>query len=297
VRTLAEDFMTIQSSNTSQSQRPTDATATDGSAQEGPSRKALILIVEDDRDLNNLLKYTLEATGDYTVRSHFEGAQACALIVDIKPDLVILDVMLPGLYGTEVLKQLRSESELAATPVILLTARSQESDKIEGFESGADDYITKPFSPRELLLRVQALLRRSAPSKGAQAPLVAMAAVESPEKSILVGPLTIFPEQYKVLVTGEHVQLTATEYQLLVYLAERVGRLQSREALLQRVWGYEGNVNTRTVDTHIKRLRQKLGSAGQLIETVHGFGYQLTLTSQTKRRAGVGNEDEPNTAT
>jgi two-component system, OmpR family, phosphate regulon response regulator PhoB len=296
VRTLAEDFMTIQSSNTSQSQRPPDAKTTEGSAQEAPSRKALVLIVEDDRDLNNLLKYTLEATGDYTVRSHFEGAQACALMVELKPDLVILDVMLPGLYGTDVLKQLRSEADLAVTPVILLTARSQESDKIEGFESGADDYITKPFSPRELLLRVQALLRRSAPSKAAQTPS-AVALGDSPEKSILVGPLTIFPEQYKVLVTGEHVQLTATEYQLLVYLAERVGRLQSREALLQRVWGYEGNVNTRTVDTHIKRLRQKLGFAGQLIETVHGFGYQLTLTSQTKRRAGAGNEEEPNTAT
>jgi len=234
------------------------------------SQKARILIVEDDRDLNNLLKFTLEATRDYTVHSHFEGARARELIVELAPDLVILDVMLPGLYGTEVLKSLRADANMKDLPVILLTARSQENDKIEGFENGADDYITKPFSPRELLLRVQALLRRSAPAK------TGAASEGSSEKSIVVGPLTILPEQFKVLVAGETVQLTATEYQLLVYLAERVGRLQSRDALLQRVWGYEGNVNTRTVDTHIKRLRQKLGAAGVLIETVHGFGYQLT---------------------
>jgi two-component system phosphate regulon response regulator PhoB len=244
---------------------------------EAAPQKARVLIVEDDRDLNNLLKYTLEATRDYVVHSHFEGSKARELILELKPDLVILDVMLPGLYGTDVLKHLRSDPSLAGTPVILLTARSQESDKIEGFESGADDYITKPFSPRELLLRVQALLRRSAPTKVQPAPAAGT------EKTLSVGNLTILPEQFKVLVEGESVQLTATEYQLLLYLAERVGRLQSREALLQRVWGYEGNVNTRTVDTHVKRLRQKLGAAGGLIETVHGFGYQLVEGQHLKR--------------
>jgi two-component system phosphate regulon response regulator PhoB len=124
-------------------------------------------------------------------------------------------------------------------------------------------------------------------------PAASSDAADHSEKSLVVGPLTIFPEQFKVLVTGEHVQLTATEYQLLLYLAERVGRLQSREALLQRVWGYEGNVNTRTVDTHVKRLRQKLGAAGQLIETVHGFGYQLVESAAGKRRSGAsGAEDD-----
>ena len=235
------------------------------------SQKAKILIIEDDRDLNNLLKYTLEATRDYSVVSHFDGATAFDLVLEQAPDLVLLDVMLPGVYGTEVLKRLRGDPRVRQTPVILLTARSQEDDKIEGFESGADDYITKPFSPKELLLRVQALLRRSSPGK-----IVTVFADESgKEKSIVVGPLKIYPEQYRTVVDTETVPLTSTEYQLLLYLAERVGRLQSREALLQRVWGYEGNVNTRTVDTHIKRLRQKLGIAGSLIETVHGFGYQL----------------------
>jgi DNA-binding response OmpR family regulator len=250
--------------------------ASDVVKSEKDSQKAHILIVEDDRDLNNLLKFTLEATKEYAVHSHFEGSKARELISNLKPDLVILDVMLPGLYGTDVLKQVRADASLRATPIILLTAKSQEGDKIEGFESGADDYITKPFSPRELLLRVQALLRRTASGRPAGA---------SAEKTLVIGPLTLLPEQYRVLVEGEPVPLTATEYQLLLYLAERVGRLQSREALLQRVWGYEGNVNTRTVDTHVKRLRQKLGNAGALIETVHGFGYQLVENLSAVRKS------------
>lgn len=263
------------------------------SAPDAGSTKPSILIIEDDRDLNNLLKYTLEATQEYSVHSHFEGNQARNLIAKLKPDLVILDVMLPGLYGTDVLKSLRADPTLAATPVILLTARSQETDKIDGFESGADDYITKPFSPRELLLRVQALLRRSVPTK---LPSFATSTdgegAQNSEKNLVVGPITIFPEQFKVFVEKEHVPLTATEYQLLVYLAERVGRLQSREALLQRVWGYEGNVNTRTVDTHIKRLRQKLGEAGQLIETVHGFGYQLVENHALRKKTSSNDTAE-----
>ncbi|NBW80770.1 DNA-binding response regulator [bacterium] len=250
-----------------------------------------MLIIEDDRDLNNLLKFTLESTKDYEVLSHFDGEKALARIHEFKPHIILLDVMLPHTEGTEVLRQLRKTPELAATPVILLTAKSQESDKIDGFEAGADDYITKPFSPRELLLRVQALLRRTGFHSSVSHPLSltpsTAAALNSPtsktsdvgenanEKVIRIGMLTIYPEQFKVVVGDEPVALTATEYQLLIYLAERVGRLQSRDALLQRVWGYEGQLNTRTVDTHVKRLRQKLGDAGGLIETVHGFGYQL----------------------
>lgn len=251
---------------------------------------ARILIVEDDRDLNNLLKFTLESTRDYEVASHFDGKDAVEMMLSWKPHLVLLDVMLPHTDGTEVLRTMRKHNQLANIPVILLTAKSQESDKIDGFEAGADDYITKPFSPRELLLRVQALMRRSG-SLSLRSRQEKMSAQEntSPievsrqdqgvqgvsEKNITVGPLCIYPEQFKVLVNEEAVALTATEYQLLLYLAERAGRLQSRDALLQRVWGYEGQMNTRTVDTHVKRLRQKLGDAGVLIETVHGFGYQL----------------------
>jgi two-component system phosphate regulon response regulator PhoB len=251
---------------------------------------ARVLIVEDDRDLNNLLKFTLESTRDYEVASHFDGKDAVEMMLNWKPQLVLLDVMLPHTEGTEVLRAMRKHNQLASIPVILLTAKSQESDKIDGFEAGADDYITKPFSPRELLLRVQALMRRSGSlsnksrtekmnAEGSTPPaevsLQEQNAQDSSEKNITVGPLSIYPEQFKVLVNGESVALTATEYQLLLYLAERAGRLQSRDALLQRVWGYEGQMNTRTVDTHVKRLRQKLGDAGVLIETVHGFGYQL----------------------
>lgn len=256
--------------------------------------RSRVLIVEDDRDLNNLLKFTLESTRDYEVTSHFDGKDAIDTMLHCLPQLVLLDVMLPHVEGTEILRAMRKHQQLAHIPVILLTAKSQESDKIDGFEAGADDYITKPFSPRELLLRVQALLRRSglspAPQSVAEAPAQSAplqssepaVAVDS-EKHISIGCLTILPEQFKVMVHGESVALTATEYQLLLYLAERHGRLQSRDALLQRVWGYEGQLNTRTVDTHIKRLRQKLGDAGALIETVHGFGYQLVDTQRNTK--------------
>lgn len=259
-----------------------------------------ILIIEDDRDLNNLLKFTLESSNDYEVLSHFDGEHALARIAEFKPQLILLDVMLPHTEGTEVLRQLRRSQDFSKTPVILLTAKSQESDKIDGFEAGADDYITKPFSPRELLLRVQALMRRTGLQATAlnlntgtpgstvtSAPTIKNSRVESDEASkekvIRVGVLALYPEQFKVTVHDESVALTATEYQLLLYLAERAGRLQSRDALLQRVWGYEGQLNTRTVDTHIKRLRQKLGDAGSMIETVHGFGYQLIDNQQIKK--------------
>ncbi|APJ04154.1 response regulator transcription factor [Silvanigrella aquatica] len=252
--------------------------------------KLRILIIEDDRDLNNLLKYTLESSNDFEVKSHFDGQGAFELISQFKPDLVLLDVMLPNIYGTEILKNIRENIQSASTLVILLTARSQEKDKVEGFEAGADDYITKPFSPRELLLRVNALLRRSHTLKNPTQFSSNQTSLRDDEKNpsishdnqeqvvnkmISVGSIKVYPEEFKVTVNNETVPLTATEYQLLLFLAERVGKLQSREALLQKVWGYEGQVNTRTVDTHIKRLRQKLGSAGSMIETIHGFGYQL----------------------
>jgi DNA-binding response OmpR family regulator len=254
--------------------------------------KLRILIIEDDRDLNNLLKYTLESSNDFEVKSHFDGDGAFDFIVQFKPDLILLDVMLPNRYGTEILKNVRENAQTSGILVILLTARSQEKDKVEGFEAGADDYITKPFSPRELLLRVNALLRRSntlkfphsfSPnqnqnnSKEEDKPSFSNNEGQdnSINKTIIVGPIKVFPDEFKVTVNNEPIPLTATEYQLLIFLAERVGKLQSREALLQKVWGYEGQVNTRTVDTHIKRLRQKLGTAGTMIETIHGFGYQL----------------------
>lgn len=232
--------------------------------------KTRILIVEDDRDLNTLLKYTLEMTGLYEVISFFGATGVVSSMSVNVPDLAILDIMLPSQSGIELLREMRSDSRFKCMPAILLTARSQEQDKIDGFEAGADDYITKPFSPRELILRVQALLRRTGGAERARPATEVDILAE-----IVIGPLRILPTEAQVFLAGELLTLTVTEFQLLVYLAERSGRLQSREILLQKVWGYEGNLNTRTVDTHVKRLRQKLGEWGNLIETVHGFGYQL----------------------
>lgn len=258
------------------------------------NQKNVVLIVEDDRDLNSLLKFTLEASGDCLAESLFDSSGVRERIENQPPSLVILDVMLPGPHnGIELLRIIRSTPAIASTPIILLTAKNQEHDKIEGFESGADDYISKPFSPKELLLRVNALLRRTgraalgdlaaanglAMQPGSHASRVSAVSgnvSDNSEPVIEIGPIRIYTELFKVTVQEESVALTSTEYQLLLFLAERAGRLQSRSALLQKVWGYEGNVNTRTVDTHIKRLRQKLGNHGPMIETVHGFGYQLT---------------------
>jgi two-component system phosphate regulon response regulator PhoB len=272
-----------------------------------------VLIVEDDRDLNNLLCFTLEAAGDCSAASAFDSVDILERIRELKPDLLILDVMLPGpLDGLGVLKAIRADAEVAALPVVLLTAKSQEHDRIAGFESGADDYISKPFSPKELMLRVNALLRRSGiASNTAGSGAVASASSElrrtdgndnrlmSNEPVVIAGPIRIYPELFRVTVDDETITLTSTEYQLLSFLAERMGRLQSRSALLQKVWGYEGNVNTRTVDTHIKRLRQKLGSHGGLIETVHGFGYQLNtkLTPTTQATATSTPEGHAGTLT
>ena len=257
-------------------------------------QKNLVFIIEDDRDLNSLLKFTLESSGECIAESIFDSSGVKERIESQPPSLVILDVMLPGPHnGIELLRIIRSTPEIAATPVILLTAKNQEHDKIEGFESGADDYISKPFSPRELLLRVNALLRRSgrvalgdipasssvpgaSGSHGFRPSAASGGSAEISEPVVEIGPIRIYTELFKVTVDTEVAALTSTEYQLLLFLAERAGRLQSRSALLQKVWGYEGNVNTRTVDTHIKRLRQKLGVHGPMIETVHGFGYQLT---------------------
>ena len=174
----------------------------------------------------------------------------------------MLDLMLPGMMGMEVCKILKKSEKTAHIPVIMLTARGEEIDRVVGFEVGADDYVVKPFSTRELLLRVKAVLRRSLPDK--------------PEgKVINVGPVTIDTERHMVAVEGDDVTLTTTEFKLLLNLAERLGRVQSRDLLLKNVWGYNYVGDTRTVDTHITRLRTKLGPAGELIKTVRGFGYKM----------------------
>lgn len=227
--------------------------------------KHKLLIVEDDRDLAALLKYNFESNGEYDVECCHDGLAAWDKVNETRPALIILDVMLPGKYGTEIASELRRSEFTRDIPIVMLTARTEEEDRIAGLESGADDYVTKPFSPKELMLRVQGLLRRSRAWK--------LDPVSEPV--FKVGPISVLTTQHKVLVGQENIVLTQTEYQLLLFLIENVGRLQNREILLNKVWGYEGNVNTRTVDTHIKRLRQKLGVAGALIETVHGLGYRM----------------------
>ncbi|WP_298438611.1 response regulator transcription factor [Geobacter sp.] len=220
-----------------------------------------ILIIEDERDLAELVAFNLEKEGYQTV-TVFDGASGLEAARIRNPDLIILDLMLPGVMGIDVCKMLKKSEKTATIPVIMLTARGEEIDRVVGFEVGADDYVVKPFSARELLLRVKAVLRRSLPDK--------------PEGKILsIGPVTIDTARHQVVVSGEEVVLTTTEFKLLLNLAERLGRVQSRDLLLKNVWGYNYVGDTRTVDTHVTRLRTKLGPAGDLIRTVRGFGYKM----------------------
>jgi two-component system phosphate regulon response regulator PhoB len=225
-----------------------------------------ILIIEDEVDLAELLAFHLRQEG-FTVTVANDGQQGLRQALAEPPALVVLDLMLPGLLGTEICRRLRGVAATAAVPVLMLTARGDESDRVVGFEVGADDYVTKPFSVREVVLRIKALLRRSTQIQG-----------ETAGGRILhFGPLQIDPDRHRVLNNGSEIELTSTEYKLLLILAERQGRLQTREVLLTEVWGYNYVGDTRTVDTHITRLRGKLGTAGDLIRTVRGFGYKLEV--------------------
>ena len=222
-----------------------------------------ILIIEDEKDLAELLSFNLEKEGYRTFISldGIEGLEAATRIV---PDLVLLDLMLPGMLGTEICKKLKKNELTAHIPVIMLTAKGEEIDKVVGFEVGVEDYVVKPFSTRELLLRVKVVLRRSASE-----------VVESPV--IKVGPVTIDTERHLVAINGEEVTFTTTEFNLLHTLVKRLGRVQSRDVLLRDVWGYNFVEDTRTVDTHVTRLRTKMGEAGEMIKTVRGFGYKMEV--------------------
>jgi len=224
-------------------------------------RTGPILVVEDEEDIRSLIVHQLQREG-FAVAAAGNGNDALALARRTPPCLVILDLMLPGLPGTEVCRRLRAEPELREVPVIMLSARAEEIDRVVGFEVGADDYVTKPFSPRELVLRVRAVLRR--------------AVAEAADGPLEVGALRVDEAAHRVTVGGEEVPLTATEFKLLVTLARRTGRVQSRGQLLQDVWDAPPDLNTRTVDTHMKRLREKLGVAAGHIETVRGVGYRFS---------------------
>ena len=220
-----------------------------------------ILIIEDERDLADLVAFNLERDGYKTVLAT-DGAEGLATAGRVIPDLILLDLMLPCMLGTEVCKLLKKSENTARIPVIMLTAKTEEIDKVVGFEVGADDYVAKPFSTRELLLRVKAVLRRSVPDR-----------VE--DSIIKIGPISIDTERHVVAIDGSEVGFTSTEFKLLQTLVKRLGRVQSRDVLLRDVWGYNYVEDTRTVDTHITRLRTKMGEAGNLIKTVRGFGYKM----------------------
>ena len=237
-------------------------------SQSGTGSAHRILVVDDERDITALVAYHLARAG-YRVSTAANGADALKAAREERPDLVVLDLMLPGLSGYDVLAELRRREETRDVGVILLTARRDEPDRIRGLSLGADDYLTKPFSPTELALRVTALLRRlSAPAVSGGSTLVA-------------GPITVDRAAHRVLVEEEELSLTATEYRLLVTLLERRGRAQSRPHLLETVWDAQPDIQTRTVDMHVQRLRSKLGAAGDLIETVRGMGYRFKAAERS----------------
>jgi two-component system phosphate regulon response regulator PhoB len=222
---------------------------------------ARILAVDDEPDLLELVRVGLTQAG-YVVETASSGSEALAALRRAPPDLILLDLMLPDLSGTELCARVRADQRLAGVPIIMLTAKSEEIDRVVGLEVGADDYVTKPFSPRELALRVRAVLRRRAPA-------------QERARVLEHGLLRVDPESHRASVGGHEIVLTAKEFQLLVALMGRPGRVMTRERLLDEVWGSDITVTSRTIDTHLKRLREKLGEAGGLIETVRGVGYRF----------------------
>ncbi|MEX0843110.1 MAG: response regulator transcription factor [Gemmatimonadota bacterium] len=225
---------------------------------------ARILVVDDEPDISALVAYHL-ARESYVVRTANTGAEALEALERERPDLIVLDLMLPGMSGLEVLQALRERPETSEVPVILLTARKEEADRIEGLRLGADDYVAKPFSPQELVLRVGAILRRirQLPPSGGSGSI------------LRVGPVVLDTGAAQAEVDGRVLSLTPTEYRLLEVLMDRRGRVQSRRQLLEAVWDTTADISTRTVDMHVQRVRSKLGEAADWLETVRGFGYRF----------------------
>lgn len=221
-----------------------------------------ILVADDEEDVTELVNYHLVAKG-YRVQTLNDPNRVLEECRRFQPDIVILDIMMPDLNGVQLCRLMRADQSLRDTPVFFLTAKTEEPDRITGLEAGADDYICKPFSPRELVLRVQGFLRRTA--KGTREPAARWEA----------GNVVIDAERHEVTVAGRPVELTATEFRLLSLLVERKGRVQSREQLLTNVWNYDEEMETRTVDTHIRRIREKLGDEAAIIDTVRGVGYRV----------------------
>jgi DNA-binding response OmpR family regulator len=225
-----------------------------------------ILIVDDEADVADLLAHHLKTAG-FSVEAVYGGKAALESIRKQVPTLVVLDVMLPEMSGLDLCRILRSDPRTKQVAVVILSARTEEIDRVLGFELGADDYVVKPFSPREFVLRIRAILRRKSQAK---------------EQDFLrVGELTLDRGRHEVTAGDRPIDCTATEFRLLTILMEREGRVQARDRLLSDVWGYDAIIDTRTVDTHMRRLRDKLGPYGRYIETVRGFGYRLASKAQT----------------
>lgn len=219
-----------------------------------------ILVVDDEVDVTELLSYHLRQRG-FDVRAINDSRLALETARQFRPDLVVLDVMMPDFSGLQVCHLMRADSTLKEVPIIFLSAKTEEGDRIDGFESGADDYVCKPFSPKELMLRVSAILKRRG---------------EAEEAAILeVNGIRMDVEHHRVEVDSKGIELTATEFRLLKLLLEERGKVQTRETLLHKVWNYENDIETRTVDTHMRRLREKLGNEASWLETVRGVGYRL----------------------
>lgn len=224
--------------------------------------KKRILVVDDEPDVTDLVVYHLKARG-FQVEALNNATASLARVRSFLPDLIILDIMMPELSGIQICRILRADPKLSKIPIMFLTAKAEPQDRIEGLESGADDYLAKPFSPKELVLRIESILRR------------ASGGLQSPSSRLQVGAILLDAEAHRVTVHGSPIELTATEFKLLRLLMERPGRVQTREHLLLNVWNYSTEIETRTVDTHVRRLREKLGDEANWIETIRGVGYRV----------------------
>ena len=224
--------------------------------------KPKILAVEDDKNISRLIVYNLEKAG-FDCKAAASGEEALAAVNKEEFDLIILDLMLPKLDGFEVCRLLKQDKDSQKIPVLMLTAKGEEVDRVVGLELGADDYVVKPFSPRELVLRIKAILRRNGPKQ------------EEASGVLTAKNISVDIERHKVVAQKKEVELTAMEFRLLITLMERRGRVQGRDRLLEDVWGITSDIDTRTVDTHIKRLRSKLGKAGKFIKTIRNVGYKF----------------------
>ncbi|MBA2743013.1 MAG: response regulator [Chthoniobacterales bacterium] len=221
-----------------------------------------VLIVDDEPDVIEMLSLNLRKAGGFDVSTASNGAVGLAKAREELPAAVVLDLMMPKMSGLEVCRHLKSDAKTRHISVLMLTARAEEIDRIVGLELGADDYVVKPFSPRELVLRIKAILRRNTEAA-------------APAGNLRIGNISLDPERHHVSVNSKPVQLTSVEFKLLRTLMQRPGRVQTRDGLLTDVWGYDSVIDTRTVDTHVRRLRDKLGKSADLLETIRGFGYRL----------------------